>query len=641
MIVLLLLSPLLAGITPLLINFMNLRNGTSFSRCLVILYLFTGVIFSLISFFESSLLSVTSYCSLGSWVNLGLLQVGFDFSLDFLSASMVLIVLFVSFCVHTYATSYMYFDSSFGRFFVYLPVFTAFMLVLVLSNNLVLLFVGWEGVGIMSYLLVGFWYDNLSNNKCALKALNYNKIGDIAFLLAMILIYSFVKSFDCDIINSTVSVSVEYTVSIFGFYFNFLSVVGFFLFLAAMGKSSQIVLHVWLPDAMAGATPVSALLHAATMVTAGVYLVIRMSDIFSGLHSLSNFLIIVGSLTALLAASVGLVQNDLKKVIAYSTCSQLGYMIMACGCQQYLSSFYHLFNHAFFKALLFLAAGAVIHSLSDEQDMRKMGGLVYSMPISYVATVVGSLALSGFPFLTGYYSKDVLLELVLSNYEVYPIAGYCVGVLAAMFTAFYSARSIWYVFLSKYSGHRSNTASVHEPDNYMMIPVVVLTFCSMFVGYLTFDLYLGVGSLNSVGSLSSLNFVHFDAEHLRLYTRFIPLLFSLAGIFSCLVVYFILSHKSVQAGFVPLFSLLRSTFNNSWYINSLWNWLCGVVYKDIYDLFYILSDGLLLQVYGAMSAKSGLQSLYCKVRLIKLGNLGGNLYLLLFVYTSIFYLLFF
>jgi NADH-ubiquinone oxidoreductase chain 5 len=320
---------------------------------------------------------------------------------------------------------------------------------------------------------------------------------------------------------------------------------------------------------MAGATPVSALLHAATMVTAGVYLIIRMSDVFSSLYSLSNFLIIVGSLTALLAASAGLVQNDLKKVIAYSTCSQLGYMVMACGCQQYLSSFYHLFNHAFFKALLFLSAGAVIHSLSDEQDIRRMGGLVYSMPVNYVATIVGSLALSGFPFLTGYYSKDVLLELVLSNYEVYPVAGYFVGILAAMFTAFYSARSIWYVFLAKYSGHKTNTVSVHEPDNYMMVPIVLLTSCSIFIGYFTFDLYVGVGSLNSIGSLSALNFVHFEAEHLRLYTRFIPFVFSLAGILGCAVLYYVFNYKFVCISLSPLVSLLRSAFLNSWFINSL------------------------------------------------------------------------
>jgi proton-translocating NADH-quinone oxidoreductase chain L len=316
------------------------------------------------------------------------------------------------------------------------------MLILVLASNLILLFVGWEGVGIMSYLLVGFWYHNLSNNKCALKAMNYNKVGDLAFLLAIMLMYYQVKTFDCATINCLSHYFTGYYIFIMGYGVSFLNIFGLLLFVAAMGKSSQIILHVWLPDAMAGPTPVSALLHAATMVTAGVYLLIRMSDIFNGLTSLNNFLVIIGSLTAVLAASVGLVQNDLKKVIAYSTCSQLGYMVLSCGCQQYMSSFYHLFNHAFFKALLFLAAGAIIHSLTDEQDMRFMGGLVYSMPVSYIATIIASLALAGFPFLTGYYSKDVLLELTLSNYEIYPIAGYCAGIIAAMFTAFYSTRSI-------------------------------------------------------------------------------------------------------------------------------------------------------------------------------------------------------
>jgi proton-translocating NADH-quinone oxidoreductase chain L len=437
----------------------------------------------------------------------------------------------------------------------------------------VLLFVGWEGVGIMSYLLVGFWYDNLNNNKCALKALNYNKIGDVSYLLGILLLYSFTKSFDCGVVNSLVPGLINYNVNFFGFSLNFLSVVGFLFFLAVVGKSSQIVFHVWLPDAMAGPTPVSALLHAATMVTAGVYLIIRMSDLFSSVHYLSNLLIVVGSLTALIAGLVGVAQNDLKKIIAYSTCSQLGYMVLACGCQQYLSSFYHLFNHAFFKALLFLGAGAVIHSLSDEQDIRKMGGLVYSMPFTYLSAFVGSLALTGFPFLTGYYSKDVLLELTLSNYEVYPLIAYVIGVLAAMLTAFYSTRSIWYVFLSKYAGPRVNTVSVHEPDNFMMFPVFLLTLCSLFVGYFTCDLYLGFGSVNYQGSLSALNFVHPNAEHLNLFLKFIPLVFSLFGAGSCLIFFLIFPHALSNLGTLPIFSLLRSAFISSFYINSLLNYL--------------------------------------------------------------------
>jgi NADH-ubiquinone oxidoreductase chain 5 len=288
---------------------------------------------------------------------------------------------------------------------------------------------------------------------------------------------------------------------------------------------------------MAGPTPVSALLHAATMVTAGIYLIVRMSYLFELTLFISNLMVIIGSITALLAATAGLVQYDLKKIIAYSTCSQLGYMMIACGCQQYVSAFYHLFNHAFFKALLFLAAGSVIHAISDEQDMRKMGGLIISMPVSYIVSVIGSLALIGFPFLTGYYSKDILLELVLVNYSVYSFGGYVVGILAAMATSFYSMRSIWYVYLAPYNGYKSETKGVHEPDFLMMFPMVLLSGCSVFIGYFTSDLFLGLGVTTFNNSLTVLNLVHTEAEELFYFIRLIPLIASMFSILLCLYFY--------------------------------------------------------------------------------------------------------
>ena len=364
-------------------------------------------------------------------------------------------------------------DPHLPRFMSYLSLFTFFMLLLITSHNLPQLFIGWEGVGLCSYLLINFWFTRIQANKAAIKAMLVNRVGDVGLILAMILIW---------LTFGTLEFGALFSSSIFQWVTDqTLFFICLFLLIGAIGKSAQLGLHTWLPDDMEGPTPVSALIHAATMVTAGVFLVIRTSPLFE-LTSYGLLLTaIVGSFTAFFAATIGLAQNDLKKVIAYSTCSQLGYMIMICGLSHYSAGLFHLFNHAFFKALLFLSAGSVIHALMDEQDIRKMGSLLHLTPISYIAIMIGSISLMGLPFLTGFYSKDLILELIMD--KMYLSFVLWLGLLAAFFTAFYSFRLIFWTFLYQPISSRHVFQKVHEGSWNLILPLFLLIIASLVLGY--------------------------------------------------------------------------------------------------------------------------------------------------------------
>lgn len=337
---------------------------------------------------------------------------------------MFLLVTIVSSLVYLYSLSYMLEDPHLIRFSCYITLFTFFMLILVASDNLLQLFFGWEGVGLCSYLLINFWYTRIQANKAAIQALMVNKIGDIAVLIAISASFLVYYSVEFSILFSITPYLLKKTFIFFDFSLSSIAFISFLLFIGAVGKSAQIGLHTWLPSAMEGPTPVSALIHAATMVTAGIFLIIRCSPIFEYTDSVLVLITLVGALTSFFAATVGMLQNDLKRIIAYSTCSQLGYMIFACGISNYSAAFFHLFNHGFFKALLFLSAGSIIHGFSDEQDLRKMGGLGKIFPVTYCMFLIGSLALMGFPFLTGFFSKDVILEVAFSQYTVSSMFAY-------------------------------------------------------------------------------------------------------------------------------------------------------------------------------------------------------------------------
>ena len=375
-------------------------------------------IISYFIFYEVCFCDCPCYITLSPWIIAGSFKLYWDFIFDSLTATMLVVVLTISTVVHIYSISYMSHDPHINRFMSYLSLFTFFMIVLVTANNYIQMFVGWEGVGLCSYLLINFWYTRIQANKAAIKAMLVNRVGDINIIFAIVTIFYVFKSVDYSTVFALAYNFVNSTINIFNYDISVLNLICIFIFIGAVGKSAQVGLHVWLPDAMEGPTPVSALIHAATMVTAGVFVICRSSFIFEYAPTALTIVTIVGAITAFYSASIGLVQNDLKKVIAYSTCSQLGYMVFACGISGYNVSMYHLANHAFFKALLFLSAGSVIHSMHDEQDMRKMGGLLKILPFTYAMFLIGSFALLGVPFLSGYYSKDLILELSFATYSI-------------------------------------------------------------------------------------------------------------------------------------------------------------------------------------------------------------------------------
>ena len=458
---------------------------------------------------------------------------------------MLLVVCSVSCLVHWYSIAYMNGDPHQGRFMGYLSLFTGFMLILVTADNFIVMFLGWEGIGLASFLLISFWYTRIRAGQAALKAMIVNRVGDLGLVLAICAIFLTFKSVDYGVVFGLLPSVVNQTFTFLGFDFDRFTIISFLLFWGAVGKSAQVGLHIWLPDAMEGPTPVSALIHAATLVTAGVFLIIRCSLIFEQSLPTLFFITIIGALTAFFASSVGLVQNDLKKVIAYSTCSQLGYMIFACGLSHYSVALFHLANHALFKALLFLSAGCVIHGLSDEQDLRKMGGLIRFFPISYVMILTGSLALTGIPFLTGFYSKDAILEVALSRYSMIGNFAYFLGSSAAFFTSFYSWRLLFLTFIVSTSSYKYYIKNCHEAGITMLIPLFVLCFGSVFAGFIFKDAFIGLGTPFFENSI----FVLFcpiilEAEFLNAFLKNLPLNFTLLG--------FILSFFSVYAGSLKL-----------------------------------------------------------------------------------------
>lgn len=419
-----------------------------------------------------------------TWISSGTFSVNWALKIDSLTAIMLVVVTVVSSLVHIYSTGYMHEDKSIARFMSYLSLFTFFMLILVTADNFLQLFVGWEGVGVASYLLIGFWFKKQSANAAAIKAFVANRVGDFGLILAISLIYVTFGTVEFAPVFATVCQHFTETFTLFGTEFRTVDTICVLLFIGAMGKSAQIGLHVWLADAMEGPTPVSALIHAATMVTAGVFLVARCSPIFEFSPFALEIVTLVGATTALFAATIALTQNDIKKIIAYSTCSQLGYMFFACGVSAYSAAIFHLATHAFFKALLFLGAGSVIHAMHHEQDIQKMGGIWKKIPITYAMMWIGSLALAGFPPFAGFYSKDVILEAAFMSASPYGKLAYGMGITAAFLTAFYSWRLLFLTFHGKTRADHHTFDHAHESPLSMLIPLFVLAIGSIAAGYL-------------------------------------------------------------------------------------------------------------------------------------------------------------
>src|SRR5262249_31319844 len=446
---------------------------------------------------------------------------------------MILVVTIVSSMVHVYSIGYMAEDKSIPRFMAYLSLFTFFMLALITSNDFVQLFFGWEGVGLMSYLLIGFWYDRPTANTAAIKAFIVNRVGDFSFSLGIYAVFVIFGTLGFPEVFAKAPKAVGMTMEFLGWHVDALTLASILLFIGAMGKSAQMPLHTWLPDAMEGPTPVSALIHAATMVTAGVFMVARMSPLFEYAPAALAVVGIIGATTAIFAASIGMVQNDIKRVVAYSTCSQLGYMFAAAGVSAYAASIFHLFTHAFFKGLLFLCCGSVIHAVGGEQDMRRMGGLWRKTPWTYATMWVGALSLSGIPFFSGYYSKDTILDAAWASGTAVGRYGWCLGTLAAFMTAFYIARVMFMTFHGEPRADEEMMHHAHESPWVMVIPLVVLATGATLFGFIGYDLFVGDRRMNfSHSPIVVLR--QFDSlakvEAIPQLVRYMPLIFGLLGI---------------------------------------------------------------------------------------------------------------
>src|SRR5262245_58215472 len=464
--------------------------GSRAAELITTLFLFIAMLLSWFAFADVGFGHHDSRVTLFPWMVSGDLRIDWALRIDTLTAVMLVVVTSISAFVHLYSIGYMEEDPFRPRFFCYLSLFTFAMLMLVTADNLVQLFFGWEGVGLMSYLLIGFWYQKPEANAAAIKAFIVNRVGDFGFALGIFAVFMMTGAIDLDTVFAQAPSLTGKTIDFLGWHADALTLICLLLFMGAMGKSAQFLLHPWLPDAMEGPTPVSALIHAATMVTAGVFMVARLSPLFELAPNAQTFVTFIGATTAFFAATVGLVQNDIKRIVAYSTCSQLGYMFVAMGVGAYSVGMFHLFTHAFFKALLFLGSGSVIMAMHHEQDIRHMGGLKDKLPVTYWTMVIGTLALTGFPLTAGYFSKDAIIEAAFAGKNPMASYAFAMTVIAAGLTAFYSWRLIFKTFHGE-PHDRQHYETAHESPMVVLIPLVALAAGSILSGYPFKELFAG------------------------------------------------------------------------------------------------------------------------------------------------------
>ena len=563
---------------------LNLMLSHIFSCTMIIIPFFLSLYFLNLTLSENYNLVVPLF----EWLKSGDLVTEWSLRLDLLTSVMLVVVTSVSSLVHIYSIGYMSHDSHQTRFFAYLSFFTFAMLILVTSNNFLQLFFGWEGVGLASYLLIGFWYKKDTANSAAMKAFVVNRVGDFGFLIGLAILFYYAGSLNFDVIfslNEQLSLS---TFSIFSKEFNVLNTACFFLFMGAMGKSAQLFLHTWLPDAMEGPTPVSALIHAATMVTAGIFLVARCSPLFEMSPSILSFITVIGASTAFFAATVALVQNDIKRIVAYSTCSQLGYMFVALGSGAYQIAIFHLFTHAFFKALLFLGSGSVIHAVSDEQDIRKMGGLYKLIPFTWVVMLIGTLGLTGAPLMSGYYSKDGIIEAAFVSQTEGNLYAFYLLVLSALLTSFYSWRLIFLTFNGKSNIPTEIFSKIHESPKVMLFPLFILSIFTIFSGVYFVDYfmyhdyqYLWQSSIY----LSENNHVIESIHYVPKWVKYSPLVMMVIGLFTAIIFYIL--YPKIPKFLSSRFNLLYKFLLNKWYFDEIYEF---IFVKNISRIGNILSN---------------------------------------------------
>lgn len=508
---------------------------------------------------------------IASWIAVGDFNPSWTLRQDMLSLVMVAMVSFVSALIHVYSAGYMAHDKTVPRFFSYLSLFTFAMLMLVTANNLLQLFFGWEGVGLVSYLLIGYWYERPAANAAAIKAFIVNRVGDLGFAMGIALTYVVFRTISFDGIFAAVAAHVGQRYVLFGQSIPVLEVIAVLLFIGAMGKSAQLFLHTWLADAMEGPTPVSALIHAATMVAAGVFMIVRMSPLLNAAPVALEVVTVIGASTALFAGTIGCVQNDIKRIIAYSTCSQLGYMFLAAGLGAYPVAMFHLINHAFFKALLFLAAGSVIHAMSDEQDIRMMGGLARKLPVTWVVMLIGALALAGIPPFSGYYSKDAILDAAFAAGSPVAMYGWVCGIITAALTAFYISRLFLLTFHGKSHAPKDVQDHVHESPVVMLAPLVVLAIGAVSTGFLLHHSFIGTGFSTFWGAsiAASPTGIMAQIEHPAVLAEVAPLVASVLGILMAVVFY--VFAPSLPGLLATRFAGIYRFVLNKWYFDELYD----------------------------------------------------------------------
>ena len=585
--------PLIASIIS---GFFGKFIGDKGSEIITSLFVSISAILSFVVFYRVINDGYSNNLIIATWINSGSLNANWSINVDALSSVMLVVVTLVSSLVHIYSIGYMSHDPHKQRFMAYLSLFTFAMLTLVTSDNFIQLFFGWEGVGLCSYFLIGFWYKKESANAAAIKAFVVNRVGDFGFALGIFLIFYIFDTVNYDEVFQKIPLFLDNRLVFLGINFKSVDLICLLLFLGAMGKSAQFLLHTWLPDAMEGPTPVSALIHAATMVTAGVFLVVRCSPIYEYSELALSIITIVGILTAFFAATVALVQSDIKKIIAYSTCSQLGYMFFAAGIGAYNVAMFHLFTHAFFKALLFLGSGSVIHSFKNEQNINQMGGVWKKIPYTYSLMIIGTLALTGFPFLSGFYSKEAIIEFAFLKGNTLGMYAAYTGIFTALLTSIYSWRLIFKTFHGNYNNSKVSIESMHESPLVMLLPLLVLAIGSIFAGILFKGLFIGHEMSYDFWGSSIMFLEPFSTKHPP--TWFLFLTPALVIISIPISFYLFIINKKVVEKLVRMNRPLYLFLKNKWYFDELYDYIFVNPSKSIGHFLWKKIDESIIDRFG-------------------------------------------
>jgi NADH-quinone oxidoreductase subunit L len=626
----LLFLPLIASITS---GFFGKYIGDRNSEIVTSLFVSISAILALILFYNVIFNHYENNIVVASWINSGTLNVNWSIKVDALSSVMLVVVTFISSLVHIYSIGYMSHDPHKTRFMAYLSLFTFAMLTLVTADNFLQLFFGWEGVGLCSYFLIGFCFKKDSANAAAIKAFVVNRVGDFGFALGIFLIFYLFGTVNYSEVFEQVPQIIDKKLLFLGMHIKAIDLICILLFIGAMGKSAQIFLHTWLPDAMEGPTPVSALIHAATMVTAGVFLVVRCSPIFEYSPLTLNIITIIGMTTAFFAATIALVQTDIKKIIAYSTCSQLGYMFFAAGVGAYNVAMFHLFTHAFFKALLFLGSGSVIHSFKEEQNINEMGAVYKKLPYTWILMVIGTLALTGFPFLSGFYSKEAIIEFAYLRGNTVGYYAVGVGIFTALLTSIYSWRLIFKTFHGSYNNKKLKIEQMHESPTVMLLPLIILSLGAIFAGFLFKDLFIGHGGENHFWG-ESIKFLNpLSTEHPPLW---IILTTPILVILSIPISYYLfVKNKEIPNWFANSNKPIYNFLVNKWYFDELYNLIFVQFSKKIGLYFWKVFDVKIIDRFGPDGISSLIKNLSIKASKFQTGFIYQYAFMILLGFSAL------